>query len=191
MGEHTAFYDFLKAVGPFLVVLGGFILSVLIVTKYKVPRLELDLNEMKGIVDGLRKEHGSMASRDELLKSFLDPSGNPRFQSITNCVEVRGFCGRQNAILIQHLGDKMDDVGDRMVDALNEIDRKRSEQQQENGAKFDTLADAVKETNENLNRTNEKLNGVAQRVEVISSNGGINRDNIEFLARTLAEKLKS
>jgi hypothetical protein len=189
MGDHSAFYEFLKVVGPFLIVLGGFVLSVIIVTKYKVPRLESDVVEMKGRLDGLEKGQGSMATKEELLKTFTDPSGNPRFQPVARCQEIREFCGRQNNILIQHLGDKMDSVGDRMVEALNEIDKKRTEQQQDNSKKFDELADAIERTNNSLEKTNEKLSGVVQEVKVITANGTNGKSDIEKIAETLAKKI--
>lgn len=189
MGDHSGFIEFLKTVLPILVVVGGFILSVLIVTKYKVPKLESDQRDMKLRMDGLERGQGLMATKEELLKSFLDPSGNPRFQPIGRCQEIREFCGRQNGILMEHLGGKIEGVGDRMVEALNEIDRKRQEQQHENSRKFDDLADAVKETNESLGRTNEKLNGVVQEVKLITNGNGGNGKDIEKLAEKLAEKI--
>ena len=191
MGD-SALYEFIKTVMPVAVVIGGFILSVLIVTKYKIPKLESDMKELKDTVDGLEREQSKMATKEELLKTFLDPSGNPRFQPIGRCQEIREFCGRQNNILMEHLGGKIEGVGDRMVDALNEIDRKRTEQQQDNIRKFDDLADAVKETNESLNRTNDKLNGVVQEVKLItngSTNGNNKSQDMEKLAKNLAKEI--
>jgi uncharacterized protein YoxC len=188
MGDNIIYEGF-KLILPIAIIIGGFALSVLIVTKYKVPKLESDMKKLTDIVDGIEREQNKMATKDDLLKSYLDPSGNPRYQPIGRCQEVREFCGRQNNILIEHLGNKIDEVGDRMVDVLNEIDKKRSEQQAENHKKFDDLADAIKETHESLNKTNEKLSTVAQKVEVITVHNNNKLDEIEKVAISVAKEI--
>lgn len=190
MEDHSGhLYDLTKIILPYLLIFGSFILSIIIVTKYKIPKIEKDLVEIEKLIVELRKEQEDMATNGILTSSLLDPSGNPRYQPVSRCNDLRDFCGRQNDLLLKNVGEKIEGVGDRMVEVLTSLDQKRMCQQQENNKKFEDLTSALKRTNERLGNASDKLNGIAHKVENITSNGTVSKLDVENLFDRFTEKI--
>jgi hypothetical protein len=110
---------FIKDYWPLLLGLIGFIVSIFVVLKGKIPLLE---NRMVDAFNKLKKiEDGNYISKGTLF----DANNEFKFQSVTLCTDMREGCFVQQKLFQDNFCKKLDTITFELKEIVHDADRKR------------------------------------------------------------------
>jgi len=112
---------FIRDYWPMILATFGFIISIVVVLKGKVPFMEKKLEELNVKVKAL--ESSSFIERRQLF----DRNDQFRFQSIPVCTEMRDECHTQQKIFQNNFCKKLDNITFELKGIVNDADKKREE----------------------------------------------------------------
>jgi len=112
---------FIRDYWPMLLATIGFIVSILVVLKGKIPFMEKRLDEAIGKIKSL--EDKELVNRKELF----DKDNQFRFQSVPMCTEIRDECHTQQKIFQNNFCKKLDNITFELKGIVNDADKKREE----------------------------------------------------------------
>lgn len=112
---------FIRDYWPMLLATIGFIVSILVVLKGKIPFMEKRLDEAIGKIKSL--EDKELVNRKELF----DKDNQFRFQTVPQCTEMRDECHIQQKIFQNNFCKKLDNITFELKSIVNDADKKREE----------------------------------------------------------------
>ena len=112
---------FIRDYWPMLLATIGFIVSILVVLKGKIPFMEKILDEAIGKIKAL--EDKELVNRKELF----DKDNQFRFQTVPLCTEMREECHIQQKIFQNNFCKKLDNITFELKGIVNDADKKREE----------------------------------------------------------------
>ncbi len=112
---------FIRDYWPMLLATIGFIVSILVVLKGKIPFMEKRLDEAIGKIKAL--EDKELVNRKELF----DKDNQFRFQTVPLCTEMRDECHIQQKIFQNNFCKKLDNITFELKGIVNDADKKREE----------------------------------------------------------------
>lgn len=121
INEGHAVAHFLRDYWPMILATFGFIISIAVVLKGKIPFMEKRLDEAFSKIKVL--ESSSFIERRQLF----DRNDQFRFQSIPACTEMRQECHIQQKIFQNNFCKKLDNITFELKGIVNDADKKREE----------------------------------------------------------------
>ena len=119
VNDAHAFLHFIKDYWPIIVGVFGFILSVLLVLRGKIPFMEKRIEDLFGKVKKL--EDGKFISKNTLF----DNNNQFKFQSVPVCTEMREECHLQQTVFQNNFCKKLDGITFELKEIVNDADKKR------------------------------------------------------------------
>ena len=117
--EAHAFFHFIKDYWPIIVGVLGFIISILLVLRGKIPFMEKRIEDLFNKVKVL--EENDFVDKKELF----DRNNQFKFQSIPICTEMREECHTQQTIFQNNFCKKLDGITFELKEIVNDADKKR------------------------------------------------------------------
>jgi hypothetical protein len=106
---------------PIIIAIIGFVISIFVVLKGKIPFMEKRLDEVFEKVKNL--EDKNLIGKDELF----DRDNQFRFQTVPVCSEMREECQSQQRVFQTNFCKKLDSITFELKGIVNDADRKREE----------------------------------------------------------------
>lgn len=116
---------FIKDFWPLILAVFGFIVSIIVVLKGKLPFLESRLNDINEKIKNL--EGGNFLSRFELF----DGNNQVKFRTNQMCVDMREECHMQQSAFQDNFCRKLDTITLELKGIVNDADLKREETRHE------------------------------------------------------------
>ena len=116
---------FIKDYWPVILASFGFVVSILVILKGKIPLMEKRIEDMFGKVKRLDESH---FVRESVL---FDSDNNFKFQTVPMCTNVRDECHGQQKIFQDNFCRKLDSISLELKSIVNDADLKREETRHE------------------------------------------------------------
>jgi hypothetical protein len=116
---------FIKDYWPMILAFVGFIISILVILKGKIPLIEKRMDDAH---HKLKKIEDSNYIERNML---FDSNNQFRFQSVPMCVEIREECQMHQKIFQDRFCKQLDTLGKDLKITVNDMDRKREETRSE------------------------------------------------------------
>jgi hypothetical protein len=112
---------FIRDYWPIILGTIGFIVSILVVLKGKIPFMEKKLDEVIVKMETLEKQN--FVHKQDLF----DRNNQFRFQSVPICTEMREECHIQQKVFQNNFCKKLDNITYELKGIVNDADKKREE----------------------------------------------------------------
>lgn len=124
-GAYYSIAHFLKDYWPVVLGVFGFVLSILVILRFKIPLLEKRSEE---IFEKVKK----LEEGDYLEKTALfDRNDQFKFQTVPMCIDMREECHLQQTTFQTDFCKKLDNISYELKGIVNDADRKREETRHE------------------------------------------------------------
>ena len=110
---------FIRDYWPIIIGVLGFIFSILLILRGKIPFMERRIEDLFGKVKKL--EDGKFIGKDTLF----DNNNQFKFQSVPICTEMREECHTQQTIFQNNFCKKLDGITFELKEIVNDADKKR------------------------------------------------------------------
>lgn len=118
-GPYHSIAHFLRDYWPIVLGLIGFILSILVILRSKIPLLEKKSEEVLEKVKKL--EEGNYIQKEALF----DRNDQFKFQTVPMCIDMREECQGQQRTFQDNFCKKLDNISYELKGIVNDADRKR------------------------------------------------------------------
>lgn len=120
-GPYHSVAHFLRDYWPVVLGAFGFILSILVILKSKIPVLEKRSEEILEKVRKLEDGKGQLVAKTDLF----DKNDQFKFQTVPMCIDMREECHMQQSTFQADFCKKLDNISYELKGIVNDADRKR------------------------------------------------------------------